>query len=1001
MRAFISTLFIVGSLLLYSLNAKTATIDSSSWNVSFLKVDDGLPDSTVFSIQQDPTGYLWFGTTQGVARYDGYNFHILNNQKDNPNSISSNNAGNLFIDSQNQLWVGTFGGGLNVVDLTSNSIKRYSYIGNDPNKSTISANVQTLFEDHKSRIWVGTDSGLYLITGHQIKHFAHNPNVSESISHPRVWDVIQTKDNKTWIGTSNGLSSFNEKNNTFTNYSLPSELQIDGLFDEFRTLYADNNGAIWIGASSGLFRFDLESKIFKYFTPFHHSLKINKIAAFDNNKLFVATLDGLFNFDIENQEFNLDEESNVWHKFVGNDIRDIHQDDSGLLWLSTRYGGVIKIDLTGSPFKYHSNSNVNNTSFQSKRINAIEMDSQGNLYIGSDETVYKITANGDFYTIGFAEKESIPGNIQSIHQSSQNNGVWIGSTKGLYFLSESDNKAIAITEPFDLVNMEPTNVFSIEETSSGDLWMGLFNKGLLYWDPKLNKSELNLQNKTSLLTNLSIITTLEDSQQNIWFGSRLGGLFRYNPQTKDINSYTNNPTNSNTISSNLIRDIYQDSSNNLWIATSKGLNLFNEDQESFTRISSNEGLLGDSIQSIVEDKQQTLWLGTQYGMSQWDKDTKQSQNFGLNKNLNNDALVAQSVLVDNKGKIYFGSNNGFYTLDPKNRSQQEIFEPQLVITDIKVNHQPIAFTTDTRIIEFNHLDRLISIEFASLDFKAPKQNHYKYRILEINENWITDNNSRTLKLNNFAPGTYNIEIMGTNSNGQWSPHQLKLLINIIPAWWNTLYIKVLFGLLSLFLVAAIYKYRTYKIRQHNFHLETEVSKRTIELIHVNKKLEVSAHTDYLTGLPNRKSFIKTFKNSLRERNLNSNHLFVVMADIDYFKNINDTYGHEAGDIALIELSHLIQAKLRTDEIIARWGGEEFLLCLIDTDIDNVKDFVEKIRKEVEDLEISYKSKKIRLSLTFGIAIYNSPMTVDHCIRDADNALYLGKNNGRNQVVVHK
>ena len=373
------------------LSPSLLSITSNQWIIQNIHVEDGLPDSTVFSIQQDQEGFLWFGTTNGVARFDGYAFKIFKHDDKDSQTISNNNAGNIFIDSKNNLWVGTFGGGANKLDLTTGKLTRLPY-SSTKDESVVSANVQTFFEDKNSNIWIGTASGLYQLEQNNITHYGYEKGDNNGLINSRVWDILEDEQNNIWVSTSDGLSRLNPQTGDFNSYKLPTNMVTNISSNQFRKLYRTGS-TLWLGSSTGFFSFDIESKQFKSYST---EIKINDIYLIDKSHFLIASMDGLYLFNLEKGKFSTDEKGEVWQLLKLTDVRNIFSDQSGMLWLATRNKGVIKIDRTGGLFQLHHDFiPKDKLSEASKQIWSLKFDSYENLYLATSEMLFKKNKDAD------------------------------------------------------------------------------------------------------------------------------------------------------------------------------------------------------------------------------------------------------------------------------------------------------------------------------------------------------------------------------------------------------------------------------------------------------------------------------------------------------------------------------------------------------------------------------------------------------------------------------
>jgi len=966
------------------------SINTDQWLVQKLHVEDGLPSPTIFSVQQDRDGFLWFGTVNGLARYDGYDFKIYQHDGANIESISNNNSGNLFIDSKNILWIGTFGGGFNTINLNTGVLTRYPYSSNK-NDLLVSELVQTFYEDKQSNIWIGTPNGLYKYTDKIVKHYKHDEENNNSLIHSRVWDILEDSLGNIWIATTQGLSKLNPNNDTIDNYQLPNELVDEISSNEFRKLYLHNN-TLWIGSSSALHEFDIESNQFKS----HHlkySIKINDLMLFDGVFL-VATMGGLYQFDIIKKEFARDQNNELWLTLSNNDLRYIFVDKSGLLWFTTLDSGVFKIDPTGGQFKKHNIIDSNDNEL-SQRVWSIEFDDENNTYLGTSDTLFIKSNDNRFTRIVIEGQNQIPGRIRSLMRS-KNNDMWIGSSDGLFVLPKGETVAQVVNEPFEIMGIKPLDIFSIEETESGDFWFALDNLGIMYWSPKEKKAYILQKFQDTVLTELKINKILQDSKQNLWITTNLAGLIKFDRKNNTMSFINQDPSNENSISSNSVSDILEDDQGRLWIATSKGVNLYDPTSNSFQTIGSAEGLVDESLFSILEDSQKNIWVSHSFGISRINNSFDEVQNFKIHSNIRKDGLSIKVANINKKDELYYGSINGLYTFDPKNLQSCIQFEPNLQLTNVSINNAPL--TSSELILKNNnfdlyHLDRVIYFEFSTIEFNSPDHVKYRYRVAEISENWNDVTATRNMEFSSLKPGKYLLEIQANNSDCRWSEKKLNVTINVHPAWWNLWWVRVLF-IISIISITFFYNYfRSKIIRKRNLDLEEIVEKRTSELMLLNKKLESASETDFLTGLNNRTGFVNKFEK------LSNDNSCIALADIDHFKKINDEHGHLAGDEVLKKIAKIMLDNIQDQDIVARWGGEEFIFYFHDTNSSETYRIIEQIRIKIQNANITLDDHKIPVTCTFGICQLFTEKGLNDCIKSADKSMYIGKSKGRNITVV--
>lgn len=975
-----------------------AAINSDQWQIEHMQIEHGLPDSTVYSIAQDQTGFMWFGTTNGLARYDGYSFKTLKHDGADPQTISNNNAGNIFIDSTNTLWVGTFGGGANQLSLTNGELIRHPY-SSSQFENMLSENVQTFHEDDDGLIWVGTATGIYRYENNAFTHLDPHAGNTNS-THSRIWDIEGGNEDIIWLGTSDGLLELNRKTETFKHYELPDEMKIDISSSQFRTLFLKDQ-MLWIGSSSGLFSFNTKQKSFQFHAPNPKSIKVNDIYPAPDGGLLVATMEGLYYYNDQNNTFKTDQDNQFWQPLSHVDVRQIHIDQSNIMWLATRDSGVYKIDLTGGLFQH-------NTAYQqasqqiekAKQIWAIESVVNEHVLIGTSDTVFKLKNNQIVDAVSTSSGSSIPGIVRDIESDGQK-GHWIASNLGLYYLAVDSNVAETISTPFDLVGIAPADIFSIEVASDGHVWLALYNLGVLRWSPEKNQAIHLKEYNGETFSDLNISHIFEDSMKNIWIGSNLIGVFKLSPDLKQLSHYKHIYNDSKSISSNRIKDIFEDSERRLWIATARGVNQFSYEGDHFEHYSQPEGLIGGEVSFIIEDSHKNLWFGNKFGLSKLNPTNNEVKKYLLNAAIRQDGLITRSVAIGQDDVIYLGSANGYYTFDPKDHKYDIEYQPALSLTSVKIDNRPVqAANLEYQQKQFNldYNEQLISFDFAVLDYKTPEQVQYSYRLIGLHDDWLDVSTTRRIDFKDLNPGSYQLEIKAINNDGRWQQQTRELEIVVQPVWWEQGWVRALIILAVLLVAIVLHYYRTYKIRKQNIVLEKEVRNRTAELRQLNQQLKRAANSDFLTGLPNRMAFIDNYE--LKElRGFDSNELCIVMADVDHFKKINDQYGHSAGDEILVELGEIMKQVIRSEDLIARWGGEEFIFCFDNKTADQTLNLIERVRAAIAAETFSYQEQKVEVTMTFGICQKTPEMSLIDCINAADEAMYQGKSSGRNRVVI--
>lgn len=836
---------------------------SQQHNLKITNIQDQygqLPGGT-FDIEEDTLGFIWFGTVDGLYRYDGYNYKIFRNDKDNVNSLSQNTIRALLYTNDNKLWIGTQGGGLNCLDLTTETFTHYTFKENS--ETGLSGNdIWALFADRNSNIWVGV------------------------------------------VGR--GIDMLDTKTNTFKHYSLfPKDEVIDGLIT-IQSIFEDSDGNIWVGMN--MYGLTVLNPITGDVVNYRHdpdlsgSLGSNDVYDIfeDSDKNIIVCTYGA-GINIFNKESGLFRDfrsnKNKSNTLVSDLVRTGIHVKPDFYWYGTEYGISIYNASNGTYTNIQHKKNVPN-SLSDNRIRTLHRDRNGIVWIGSEAGVDKVTEQRNFMTFQNISDDpnSLPqGIVRSIFEDKEGN-LWFGIIDRGLIKYDRHSKSFKSFLPNTKLkgSISGIHITSIFQDSYGILWIGEWDTGLNRFDPKTDSFELVLSNKKTKVTlpDTRIQFIKEAKPGWLWIGSE-GGLSLYNYSDQTIKHFTNEPANKNSLSGNGVQSnaFVQDGDGNIWVGTwSEGLNkiVFDDDllsQPSFTnwkQINSNpnsinnnnvislhlsgnnlwigtfggglnlldlstgkfkhyitdDGLPNNIVYAILEDEDQNLWLSTDKGISRFNPETEKFQNFDKSDGLQDDHFFWGSSFKSKSGELFFGGINGVSSFIPKELNFNNRIPP-IYITDVKVNNQSLSFKTSTthiRKLVFHHEDNSFQIEFTSLDYTDPRKNQYAYKLSGGNENWISNGNRNYISFTNISSGEYQLSVVGSNNDGLWNNVGLTIDIIVVPPFWGTWWFRIVLALALLSLIIGFYNYRNYQIRKQKQELEKLVKIRTDELQAINEEL---------------------------------------------------------------------------------------------------------------------------------------------------------------------
>ena len=680
-------------------------LNSQSQDIRFehISVEQGLSQNIVQCILQDSRGFLWFGTEEGLNKYDGYKFIIYKHNPDNPYSLSHNNIRSLYEDKSGVLWIATDDGGLHQFDRQKEQFIHYLHNPANP-KSVQSKCITQIYESDyggKNVLWIGTNEGLDQFN-RQTGEFKHcGPEGF-------IYAISEDPSGELWIGTlSNGLYKLDQEQDQFINYRYHPDIP-NNLGDNIQSTYADKSGMIWIGVENeGLKRFNPATRqvtYFRYDPSNSHSLSNNTVTTIYQDKsgvLWIGTRQGGLNkFDQLNEQFiRYQHDPGNPYSLSDNSISCLYEDRSGVLWIGT-WSGINKFDPQKQQFTHYRQNYRNSNSLSSNFITAIyESDYGGEkiLWIGTKggglNKLDRRTGQYTHYKHDPENLNSLSNNIvMAITESCcpEREKLWIGTYNGL-------NEFDLITERFTSYTHDPDNPNSISsniisticEDKSGILWIGTQTGGL-------NKFDSDTKKFTQLGPNRYPIHALVEDRRGVLWIATTKGLAKLEPETEQFIYYRHDTNNPNSISYDQVSSIYETrygADDVLWIGTTRGLNKFNRKTEKFTQYTEKDGIANNVINGILEDKNGNLWISTNKGLSNLIPKNIRFENFDVNDGLQSNQFNRGACFQNKNGEMFFGGINGFnaFYTDCIEYNQQI---PNVVITDFQILNKQVDIQKD-------------------------------------------------------------------------------------------------------------------------------------------------------------------------------------------------------------------------------------------------------------------------------------------------------------------
>lgn len=827
---------------------------TNDFNISLFNVDNGLPQSSITCIIQDSYGFLWLGTQDGLARYDGYEFHSYRNNPldsnslsynfinsicedrsgnlwvatifglsmldrktdkfinyyhnpDNNTTISDNRVYNVFQDRKGNIWVKTFQS-LDYIDISTRKFIRYPHY-NDLFTFSSEVNDYSIFEDSQGWLWVGTKDGLLYFDRQlsMFKRYYTDPNNPSSISSNKVKDIYEDSHHNLLIGTDNGLNIFNRKSDSFIRFyhnpgnkkSIPSNI--------VNSIFEDHEGILWLGTDAGFCSFNPQKNEANNYENIIiqnqklNSYSINAIFEDQSQIFWIGSMQGLIKYDRKGYKFNrYSKTADGENLFSNNIIASIFKDSNGWIWLGTWGSGLFRYDP-------QTGENINYSRTSSRRIcndfvHVIYYYKNKDLLIGTRDGVQKYLPNNDsfvdyFNYRGIDQKDAFRNNRVNAMAEDTKGNLWIASGLGLYCVS--DGKIVGYhydaNNPNSLSSNETYNIICDKD---GLIWVGTFN-GLNCLDP-IN-SKVTHYNRPGKYTGSELI-------------------------------------------SNEIICLFEDREEFLWVGTTSGLHKFDKKKRTFKLFTEQDGLPNNLIYSIKEDNKGFLWVSTDWGIASFNKATNDVVSYDLTDGLLSHEFNIGSSYISQSGEIFFGGLNGVNSFFPDSIRYNTLI-PNIAITNLQVitkrGVEKINAADLEEIILPMNFNTLV-IEFSALDFTCPEKNQYAIKMEGLQDQWIDVGNKRVATYSNLKTGEYFFKVKGSNSDKIWNEKGLILKIRVVAPFWMRKYAIAVYSLLIIFAIFWFVRNRTRNLIETRRLLKDretvmiELQNQKEELIFKNKNI---------------------------------------------------------------------------------------------------------------------------------------------------------------------
>lgn len=813
----------------------------------------------------DRRGFMWFGTQDGLNRFDGYKFTVYRQDPHNQASIAESYVTDLFEDSRGRLWIGTQDGGLSMYNTETDRFTNYRH---DPQKRTsISSNkITSIIENADGNLWIGTAGGglnFFDSKRKTFKSYRNDPGNVSSISDNFIKDLLIDQRGTMWVATrSNGLARFNPGSGTFSRFTHDPVNAKSLSKNETNSVFEDRHKNLWIATEGGgLNLMDRQTQTFKAFRNNPDdpgSISHNDILSFAEDKsgrLWIGTRNGGINILEKDGRFTRHEFSKLEPGGINNgSIYSIFCDHVGTMWVGTFSGGVNVLDFEPLKFNRFRSSTIASRGLSHDNVLSILQDYEGKTWLGTDGGGINVldsnTGSFDYHEHHRNNPFSVASNFITALYEDSDRKIWVGNYKGgLSIYDRPGKRFLNLNRDPEVARIIPSNIHTLLDDRKGYIWIGT-SEGLLRYG-KSTHSYIGYKNEPAdgkSISNSSVQTLYMDRSRKLWIGTEGGGLNVLNEQSDTFSHFVHDAKNPKTISNNLVNCIYEDTRGNLWIGTNGGLNLFDRKNLIFTSYRQKDGLPSDLIWGILEDGHGMLWISTNNGLSRFDPAAKSFRNFDISDGLQGTSFNRMAAYKDKSGQMFFGGQNGLNIFHPDSIRYNN-FIPPVYITDFQIFNESVQVgggsplkkhITETQEITVSYQDLMLSFEFSALNYTLSRKNKYAYKLEGFDQNWIYSGTNRKATYTNLDPGEYRFRVKAANNDGIWNETGTSVLLRIVPPFWQTWWFRGLVLLVVLAAVYLLYRTRIRVIQSQKQVLQRKVFQRTKEVIRQKQALEEQA-----------------------------------------------------------------------------------------------------------------------------------------------------------------
>ena len=768
--------------------------DNGSIKFSHISLNNGLSQSTVFSIAQDKRGNMWFATYDGVNKFDGYDFTIYQHDASDPHSIANDIARTVMTDSQGRIWIGTRDG-LSWYNEEKDLFRNFFYKKNGKNTQ-----VNGIAEINPEQLLISSQEGLLLFN---VKDTCFIDNKLSTEMHQLKASTISRQGENIYIGTNNGLFEYSigtGRLSTVTNALDNKQIQAVLLQSPTRLWVATEGAGLYLlNPKTG------EVKNYRHSpgTPQCISSNFIRSLALDSqNRLWIGTFNDLNIYHEGHDSFVSFSNPVEDGSLSQSSVRSIFMDSQGGMWLGTYFGGLNYYhplknrfrNITRIPYQNSLNDNV---------VSCIIEDNERNLWIGTNDGGLNLynpkTKRFSYYTLQEGNKEGIgSNNVKAVYVDEKQRRVYIGTHAGGLSVLQRNTGRI---EHFNMQNsgLLDDNVYAILPDGEQNLWLGTLQALIRFNPEKHSFTVIDKEKNGNEIPNRRITTLFRDSRQRIWVGGE-EGLCIYKVENGEVESlHLIEPTSS--LAGAFINCVYETQNDVFWIGTREGVYSYNEKKNTIKHYTTANGLPNNVLYGILEDSFGRLWMSTNRGLTCFNPETEKFRNFTQTDGIQSNQFNSSSYCRTSTGQMYFGGIAGITTFRPELLIDNP-YTPPVVITGLRLFNKIVRPDDETEILTRNIADTesitlsshqsAFSLDFVVSNYISGQHNTFAYKLEGYDKEWYYLTDKQPVSYSNLPQGTYNFLVKAANSDGKWNETPTQLEIVVLPIWYKTWWAILLF-----------------------------------------------------------------------------------------------------------------------------------------------------------------------------------------------------------------